>query len=101
MSSELGIEMKLIFLRTLYGAVVGAVLSLLSLLGVVYESLRFVGIPSWLIPYMGWIYLAILYVPTIPIAKRLGARRKFDKYLRGASTYVAASILVHVVVTAL
>ncbi len=91
------IEIRLIIARGLYGAITGLLLSLLAVTGYL-KALTLLFFPQDLASYFTWIYLALLYIPSIYIAKQLGATRKFDLYLRGASTYLALAVLTHIII---
>jgi len=91
-----GEELGMVIVRAVYGFFVGLGLSIAAMSGKLVEWLLSMGVPPKYVPFMEWIPLALLYVPSIAIAKMLGVRKLFNLVLRGASVYVAIAVLVHV-----
>jgi len=91
------IEIRIIVARGLYGAVIGLLLSILAVTSYL-NAMTLLFFPQNLASYFTWIYLALLYIPSIFIAKQLGATRRFDLYLRGISSYFALAVLTHIII---
>ncbi len=86
------LEFQLIIVRTIIGFIVGLLLTLISMTGIIVMLAEYIGIHSWVI---NAVILGLTYIPTIKLSKSLGASKKFDVYLRGASTYFSAAIIAH------
>ena len=93
-------EMRIIIARGFYGAFVGIVLSFLALLDVL-TSIAIILVNQSLAPFFTWIMLFLFYIPSIYIADKLGAVKKFDRYLRGFSVYFALAVLTHILITSI
>ena len=91
-----GEELGMVIVRAVYGFLVGLGLSIAAVTGRLAEWVLAMGVPAKYVPFMEWIPLAILYLPSIALAKMLGVRKLFNLVLRGASVYVAVAVLVHV-----
>ena len=88
-------ELKVVVMRTIYGIVIGLVITVASLVGVISFISRILGLVEWV---FSSIAIALLYIPTIVIARRLGATRRYDVYIRGVSTYFASIVLLNIVI---
>ena len=84
-------------MRGIYGALIGLILTPLAITGYI-EVLPRLLFPKELASYFTWIHLVILYIPSIYIAKRLNAKRRFDLYFRGILVYFASAILTHIII---
>ncbi len=90
-----GEELGMVIVRALYGFCVGIALSILSALGVIASFLAILPLPKNVAAYMGWILLALLYVPSVGIAKALGVKSRFNIALRGSTVYLAVAVIIH------
>ncbi len=88
-------ELKVVVMRTIYGIVIGLVITVASLVGVISFISRILGLVEWV---FSSIAIALLYIPTIVIARRLGATRRYDVYIRGVSTYFASIVLLNIAI---
>lgn len=48
--------------------------------------------------YLLWVILLIFYMPSIMVAKAIGAKTKMDIYLRGITVYFSLAILTHIMI---
>ncbi len=93
---KLSIQFIIILLRGIYGVLCGIIISILVNTGLFLSVLY--NIFNDLAPYFTWIYLPLLYIPSIIIIKLLvKVDTKFDLLFRGSSVYFAISILTYVV----
>ncbi len=96
-----GEELGMVVVRAVYGLCTGLVLSILAALGYIASALQALPIPRDAAPYLGFVFAAILYLPSIAIAKVLGVRNRFNAYLRGSTVYLAILVIVHALVCSL
>ena len=93
-----GEELGMVIVRAIYGFCVGLALSILAALGFVASFLQALPMPKEVAAYMGWILMAVLYAPSVAIAKALGVKKRFNIALRGSTVYVAIVVIVHALV---
>jgi len=93
-----GEEVGTILFRAVYGLCIALALSILAAMGYIASALRALPLPREAVPYLGFVFAALLYLPSIPVAKALGVRKRYNLYLRGASVYLAILVIVHALV---
>ncbi|MCS7111767.1 MAG: hypothetical protein N3E36_07085 [Sulfolobales archaeon] len=93
----LTIRLILVFARGVYGILCSIIIHITSLhvlLNMMLKQLIYdISI------YLVWIILFILYMPSILIAKFIGAKTKTDLYLRGITVYFSLAVLTHIMLT--
>lgn len=95
---DLGTDMVLILLRGVYGVLIGLILYFSQGFMVSHVLIPILDPTIW--SYIcGLVYLAILYLPTVLIARKLGANGVFNVGFRGISVYFSAAYLTWIVLS--